>query len=109
MSKRPPMNGKQLNEARRTIERLVRSKRAVTRRKDKPTTPPPPEPTPPTPPDDYQQTLHVPCNAAELAALDKIAENERRGLALGGLRVKVSRVAAARKAIAEYAKQLTTG
>src|SRR5262245_15739054 len=100
MSERPRMDRKQLKEARRTIERLVRSKAAVTRRKAKTTEPAPP----PERPEGYRQTVHLGCKAADLQDLDKIAGDMRKHPIHGRGRPDPSREKAALFAIAQFAR-----
>jgi hypothetical protein len=71
----------------------------VSRRKTKPI-----DATKPTPPE-YRLTLHIAMNRIELADLDKIAGDLKRG-PLGRLHINIGREKAARHAIGEYAKTL---
>lgn len=104
------MDRNQLNEARRTIARLVRSK-TVSSRKRKPAEPI--KPTEPERPEGYRQTLHVGCYARDLANLDKIVENLKLDPVIGGLHANIGREKAARFAFAKCAENLpaagTTG
>lgn len=105
MSERPRMDRKQLNAARRTIERLVRSKAAVTRSKAK-TTPTPEPATPPERPAGYRQSINIGFDASDLAHLDKILAHMRRDPGLRAIKADLGLAKATRYAIAKYAEQL---
>ena len=84
------MDPQQLIEATRTISRLVREKKPVSRK---------PKPTEALP-DDHRQTIHVAAGKTTLVALDKIVERFIRDPLVGPMNIEPGRGKAARYAIA---------
>lgn len=107
MSERPRMSRQQLNEARRTIARLVRRKAAVTRRtKAKPTESAEAEGAATERPKGYRQVVHLGLGSKDLDRLDQIVERMRGDEYLDAMQLDLGREKAARYAIAFCAKHM---